>query len=271
MGRQTWRSAVYVRDAAFVAKLGAPLLDLLAPVAGEQILDLGCGDGELTARIRESGACVTGLDASESMVAAARARGLEAVCCPAGTMRYAGVFDAVFSNAALHWMPDAAEVARRIHAALRPGGRLVAEFGGEGNVASVHRALAEALARHPETGGFDDPWYFPSASQYRSVLEAAGFEVLSIASVERPTPLPSGLEVWLRLFADHALGGLPERLASELVADIEARVRGALWHPDEARVRGALWHPDRGWVLDYVRLRVMARKRLDPATDPGCA
>ena len=76
---------------------------------------------------------------------------------------------------------------------------------------------------------------------------------------ERPTPLPSGLEVWLRLFADHALGGLPERLASELVADIEARVRGALWHPD------------RGWVLDYVRLRVMARKRLDPATDPGCA
>ncbi len=248
MGKQQWRAADYVRNGAFVARLGEPLIDLLAPVAGERILDLGCGDGTLTARIAESGARVLGLDASESMVTAARTKGVEAVCCAADAMAFSGAFDAVFSNAALHWMKNAREVADRVREALRPGGRFVAEFGGEGNVAAVHRALARALACHPAAAEFEDPWYFPSVATHRAVLESAGFEVVFIERFERPTPLPAGLDDWLRLFADHALGGLPDRVADDVVAGVEADVRDALWAPEQ------------GWVMDYVRLRFEARR-----------
>lgn len=246
MAEQHWNAETYRRDGAFVAKLGEPLVDLLAVVAGERVLDLGCGDGTLTVALRDRGARVLGLDASEAMVAAARSRGLEVVCSTAEAMDFDMAFDAVFSNAALHWMRDADAVASGIYRALRPGGRLVAEFGGEGNVASVRQALANAYARRPELGAFEDPWYFPSIPDYRAVLEGVGFELSSLLRFERPTPLPSGVGDWLRLFADHALGGLPVATADGIVAEVEDAVRPRL------RGEGGVW------TMDYVRLQVVA-------------
>ncbi|MCB1954656.1 MAG: methyltransferase domain-containing protein [Rhodocyclaceae bacterium] len=248
MAEQQWNAEIYRRDGAFVARLGASLVDLLAVVPDERILDLGCGDGTLTATLRDRGARVLGLDASEAMVAAARGRGLEAVCCPADSMDFDATFDAVFSNAALHWMRDPDAVAARVFQALRPGGRFVAEFGGEGNVASVRGALADAYARRPELGPYPDPWYFPSMTGYRAVLERAGFALHSIERIERPTPLPSGVGDWLRLFADHALRELPVHMAGGIIAEVEEALA--------PRLRGA----DGIWTMDYVRLRLVATR-----------
>src|SRR3984957_20609780 len=131
---QTWNTEAYATNGRFVADLASGVVELLAPQAGEAILDLGCGDGALTEKIAATGAVVTGADASAAMVAAARTRGLKVVEVSATEMQFDAQFDAVFSNAALHWMPDAEAVLAAVHRALKPGGRFVAEMGGMGNI-----------------------------------------------------------------------------------------------------------------------------------------
>jgi SAM-dependent methyltransferase len=240
---QEWLAERYATHARFVADLGAPVLDLLAPRPGERILDLGCGDGALTEQLVRAGAAVVGVDAGQDMVIAARARGLDARLINAHELPFDSEFDAVFSNAALHWMMRPDEVLAGVRRALRPGGRFVGEFGGHGNVAAVVVALRAVLGvRVPSS-----PWYFPTVDEYTERLEAHGFRADSIALIPRPTPLPTDLGGWLDTFAGGFLSALPgdERLAAR-----DAMV--SLLTPVLRDSRGR-------WTLDYVRLRFAAR------------
>jgi len=252
--QQHWDPDRYRSEAGFVAELGLPVVDLLAPRPGERILDLGCGEGALTATLAEMGCEVVGVDASPDQIARARAEGLDAHVLDGHRLieapRFEGAFDAVFSNAALHWMkrdPDAvlAGVAR----ALKPGGRFVAEMGGAGNVDAIRRACHAELSARGADPVPVDPWFFPSVADYRARLERAGFAVRSIELIPRPTPLPGDVAGWLATFAESFLAALPEAERPEAVASIRTRLQ-----PD-------LQAPDGSWTADYVRLRFAADLR----------
>lgn len=245
---QTWHAGRYAVDAAFVPALGATVADLLAPQSGERILDLGCGDGALTECLMQSGADLHGIDASPELVAAARARGVQAEVMDGHALRFDQAFDAVFSNAALHWMREPDHVLDGVHRALKPGGRFVGEFGGHGNVAAIVTALLAALQAHgiDTTRGFR--WFFPTADAYRARLERHGFVVDQIALVPRPTLLPSGMDRWLATFADPFLVGLPET------------VRRSLLDRTVALLEPTLRDDDGRWTADYVRLRFCAHR-----------
>lgn len=244
---QRWDPARYRRNAAFVAELGQPLLELLAPEPGERILDLGCGDGALTALIAAR-ARVFGVDASAEQVAAARARGLEAAVADGTRLAFDAEFDAVFSNAALHWMRDPDAAIDGVWRALKPGGRFVAECGGAGNVETVRRALAVALARRGVDAEVASPWYFPAPEEYRARLERRGFCVVSLALVPRPTTLPGALADWLDTFAESFLATVPPQTRPTVKAEVEEMLRDEL--ADAAGI----------WTVDYVRLRFVAAK-----------
>lgn len=244
---QDWRADRYAANAGFVPELGGPVVELLAPRPGERILDLGCGDGVLTKRLLDLGCEVVGVDGSADMVRAARERGVDARVADGQALGFDREFDAVFSNAALHWMrrdPDA--VVAGVARALRPGGRFVAEMGGHGNVAAVTVALLAVLARRGLDGMRAHPWYFPTPDAYRVRLEAHGFRVERIDLIPRPTPLPAGMSAWLDTFAEPFLKLLPE---GERVAAKEETV--GLLAPALRDERGA-------WTADYVRLRFRA-------------
>ena len=248
MNEQSWTAESYARNAAFVPALGAAVVEWLAPRAGERILDLGCGDGTLTRRIVESGARVVGLDGSADLVAAARAAGIEARLGDAHDLSFEAEFEAVFSNAALHWMLEPDRVIAGVGRALCPGGRFVGEFGGEGNVATVFAALDESLRRRGLDAAQRFPWYFPSAAAYTARLNAGGFSVERIELFARPTLLPTGMEAWLATFAQPFFAGLdpPQRreIAGEVSDALAPKLRDAAGD----------------WVADYVRLRFSARK-----------
>ncbi|QNH15702.1 Trans-aconitate 2-methyltransferase [Xanthomonas sp. SS] len=242
---QRWNAQGYADDAGFVPALGTPVLELLAPQPGERILDLGCGDGVLTAKLAASGAEVLGVDASPELVDAARARGVDAQVLDGHALAFEQRFDAVFSNAALHWMREPDLVLGGVRRALRPGGRFVGEFGGHGNVAAIVTALHAALRLHgaPATAF---AWFFPSADAYAQRLQAHGFQVLQIALLPRPTPLPTGMAGWLRTFADPFLVGLNATTRQDVLATAVALLTPTLCD-------------DRGrWSADYVRLRFHA-------------
>ncbi|HQU16360.1 MAG: SAM-dependent methyltransferase [Chromatiales bacterium 21-64-14] len=247
MGGQTWDPERYRRNARFVAELGEPLLDLLAPAPGERILDLGCGDGALTEKLAARGCQVVGVDASAAQVQAARARGLDARVMDGAALDFDGEFDAVFSNAALHWMAQPRAVTEGVWRALRPGGRFVAEFGGAGNVAAVRAALHRISTRHGIDPTAADPWYFPAPEAYRVLLQSQGFQVEHLQHFERPTPLPGDIRGWLETFCGSFLAALPVDRQGRFLDE----VREAL---------GALCGADGRWVLDYVRLRVVAHR-----------
>ena len=242
---QDWDAEGYARHAGFVPALGSAVLDLLDPQPGEAILDLGCGDGVLTARIAVAGAEVTGLEPDADMVARARARGLAVIQQDAHDPFGSGLYDAVFSNAALHWMREPQRVLVNARAALKPGGRFVAEQGGFGNVAAVVTALNASLesAGHPVP---PSPWDFPSPAAQRARLEAAGFGVTQIDLIPRPTPLPTGIAGWLATFGAPFMPGLDAEARAAVIADTERRLTHLR---DESGT----------WYADYVRLRFAAR------------
>jgi len=243
-----WSSDLYEKNARFVSDLGAGVFDWLAPRADERILDLGCGDGALTERLVAAGAEVVGTDFSTDMVAGAVRRGIDARVVDGHALDFRAEFDAVFSNAALHWMTRPDAVIDGVARALRPGGRFVAEFGGHGNVAAIRTALSAVIERL--TGEADVPggiWYFPSCAEHRARLEKAGFTVDRIALIPRPTPLPSDMAGWIETLAAPVLARVP--------ADLRATVR------DETveRLRPALCDSDGNWTADYIRIRFEAR------------
>ena len=248
MTTQSWDPERYARHARFVSDLGQPVVELLAPQAGERILDLGCGDGALTAQLVAAGCRVVGVDASEAQIGGARARGLDVRVMNGEQLDFAAEFDAVFSNAALHWMKRADVVIAGVWNALVPGGRFVGEMGGAGCVAKIKAALLAALQRRGIGAGAFDPWYFPSVDDYRARLVARGFRVDYIALIPRPTPLPGDVTGWLETFAESFTAALP---AAQRPAFLE-EVREAL--------RPELCDADGQWTADYVRLRFRAYK-----------
>jgi trans-aconitate methyltransferase len=247
---QSWNASHYDRAGAFVPKLGADLIELLAPQPGERVLDLGCGTGDLTARIAERGALVTGLDASSEMVSEAKRKhpSLSFSLADGQELRFEGELDAVFSNAALHWMPRADAVAEGVARALRPGGRFVAEFGGARCVQTVRDAVRDELLERGVPGHGTPAWFFPSVPQYARILDEAGLFVRTALWFERPTRLEGsgGLATWLELFCLPLLLALGDRRA-EVVAGVERRCHAQLYR-------------DGAWWLDYTRLRVDAVK-----------
>jgi len=243
---QVWRTDTYVANAAFVAELGAPVLELLAPKPGQLILDLGCGDGRLTERIAATGAQVIGADASPDLLASAKSRGLSVTLVDGHALSFDPVFDAVFSNAALHWMTRPAEVIAGVRRALKPGGRFVGEFGGHGNVAAIATALLAVLERRGIDGRARYPWFFPTTDEYAALLTSGGFTVREIALIPRPTALPTGMEGWLATFADPFLLHFSQAERAAVVAEAVALLAPSL------RDAGGRW------TADYVRLRFAA-------------
>ena len=245
---QTWDAQAYGLNGAFVHELAGGVLEWLAAKPGEKILDLGCGDGQLTQRIAATGADVLGVDASADMVRAARERGVVADLGDAQQLPYADqTFDAVFSNAALHWVRDQDAMIAEIDRVLKPGGRFVAEMGGHGNIAAIRVALMAVLARHGYGDLEDGVNYYPTADSYALRLEKHGFQVQRIALIPRPTPLPkSGMTEWLRTFRRGVLEGVPEQLRAQVVEETATLLEPVL--RDEQG----------NWVADYVRLRFVA-------------
>lgn len=248
---QIWDPSSYNRNAGFVSQLGADVVELLAPQPGERVLDLGCGEGTLAEALLKAGCKVVGVDASPPLVEAARARGVQAFVADGEALTFDREFDAVFSNAALHWMRDADAVVQGVYKALVPGGRFVAEMGGFGCVAKIRAALAQVLAGYGIDANARDPWYFPSAEEYAQRLERAGFCVRSIALFDRPTPLPTGVEGWLATFAQTQLAGLSAEQSASALREVRQVLAPQLCGPS-------------GWFADYVRLRFAADKPAQP-------
>ena len=245
MASQEWNAVDYASNARFVSDLGEPVLDLLQAQAGERILDLGCGDGALTERLAAQGVIVVGIDSSPQMVTAARARGLDVRLADAQALSFEDEFDAVFSNAVLHWIPDFAPVLGGVRRALHPHGRFVGEFGGHACVAAVRTALMAVARRR----GIDLtlPWNFPTPEEFEECLVAAGFVPDVVRLVPRPTFLPSGMPAWLRTFAGWAFDPLPEAERESAFAETVELLRPTL-RDSHGR-----------WTADYTRLRFAAR------------
>jgi SAM-dependent methyltransferase len=249
---QQWCAAGYAANAHFVPALGQPVLDLLQPQPGERILDLGCGDGVLTEKLVALGAQVVGIDSSEEMIAAARKRGLDARAVDARALPFESEFDAVFSNAVLHWIKDDpdAPVAGAFRA-LKGGGRFVGELGGHACVGAIIVALVATLERR----GVSDaaswiPWYFPTVDDYEIRLRRVGFTPQSVQLIPRPTPLPTGMRGWLETFANPLCAALPHPQGE----------RGGFLDEVTALLKPVLCDANGCWTADYTRLRFAAVK-----------
>jgi len=247
---QNWSAAGYAANAQFVPALGQPVLELLQPLSGERILDLGCGDGALTEKLVAAGAEVIGVDSSADMIAAARARGLDARVMDARSLTFANEFDAVFTNAVLHWVKDDPDApVTGAFRALKSGGRFVGEMGGHACVGAITVALLATLERRGVKNAPSwIPWYFPTAGDYETRLRKAGFVPLSVQLIPRPTPLPTGMRGWLDTFANPFCAALPESDRSSFLDEVTALLKPVL-----CDTQGR-------WTADYTRIRFAALK-----------
>ncbi len=252
MSVNAWNASLYDQKHAFVSEYGKSLLSILDPQAGENILDIGCGTGHLSSEIAQVGASVVGIDSSASMIETARKSypGLDFRVEDARTFVLPAHFDAIFSNAALHWIPEAERVVCNLAVSLKPGGRFVLEMGGKGNIAQLveatRQSVRELMQREIET-----PWYFPSIGEYTPILERYGLLVRSAILFDRPTPLEDGADgvrTWLTMFGEQMLRDVPAEMKSVVLARIEEKLRPTFFKSDR-------------WVIGYCRLRLVAYKQ----------
>jgi trans-aconitate methyltransferase len=244
-----WDARSYQDRHSYVFKHGEGLVELLDPEPGETILDLGCGSGQLTAKIAEAGALVSGIDLSPDMIAQAHSNypAIEFRVADATSFVVDDSVDAVFSNAVLHWVNDAAAAIARVHAALKPGGRFVLEMGGNGNTRTLLAAVRDVAEKFGET--LRNPWFYPSVGEYSALLESAGFEVRFATLFDRPTTVPgeNGLDDWLLMFGGKLFAGIDEEKQREIRREVADRLRPVMFR-------------DGDWIVDYRRLRVVAVK-----------
>jgi len=249
MSKTTWNPKLYDESHSFVWKLAGEVLALLDAKPGERVLDLGCGTAQLTRKLADAGISVVGLDASQEMIDQARRLhpGLRFELADGQTFALGETFDAVFSNAALHWMPDLERVFARVFAHLRPGGRFVFEMGGARNLFAIRDAIEQALREigAPSEGG--EMKNYLSVAQACALLEKAGFEVVHATWTERPTPLegPRGLRTWIEMFGGAWLAHVPQARREEFFAAVDRHAKPHLFR-------------DGQWIADYKRLRVKA-------------
>jgi trans-aconitate methyltransferase len=250
MSRSTsWNPENYSKNARFVSNLGEPLLQLLDAQPGELILDLGCGDGALTEKIAGYGCAVIGADSSFPQLKAAKDRGLNVAVMDGHQFSFRRKFDAVFTNAALHWMKRPELVVAGVASSLKPAGRFIGEFGGEGNVAKIHSALHAVLRRHAIDPTPIDPWYYPSPEEYSKLLSKAGFIVTYIELIPRPTKLPGDILDWLEIFAQPFTQALAEPKRLSFLKEVRNELATSLRDGDG------------NWFADYIRLRFKATKQ----------
>jgi trans-aconitate methyltransferase len=244
----SWNPQTYASNARFVSDLGEPLLQLLEPQPGDLILDLGCGDGALTEKIAGYGCAVVGVDSSLPQLKAAKDRGLQVAVMDGHQLSFRRKFDAVFTNAALHWMKQPESVVAGVASSLKPTGRFIGEFGGKGNVQRIRSALHAGLRRHAIDPTPIDPWYYPSPEEYSKLLLKAGFIVTCIQLIPRPTKLPGDILDWLEIFAQPFAQALAEPQRRIFLKGVR----------DELAT--CLRDGDGNWIADYVRLRFKATR-----------
>ena len=252
--KDEWDSNLYDDKISFVSKLGRDVVTLLNPQPGERILDLGCGTGDLTNEILLAGADPVGIDYSSSMIETAMSKypNITFKVDNGETFRVSESFDAVFSNAALHWMTRPRMVIESVWLALRNGGRFVAEFGGKGNVAAITKAIGQVVSMYGIDASERNQWFYPSIGEYASLLEAQGFRVVNALHFVRPTPLEdgeNGLRHWLDMFAGTFFTDMSEVQKLKAYSSIEEILRPTLYSNGK-------------WTADYARIRVKAVKIL---------
>ncbi len=247
-----WNSALYDTKHGFVSKYGEEVVRLLDPKKGEVILDAGCGTGDLTAVISASGAIVEGVDSSGEMIRQAKEKfpGIAFVKANLTEYERPGYYDAIFSNAALHWILDKEKAVEKLVGNLKQGGRLVLEMGGKDNVGEIINAITGTLKKHNlEKRVSNQPWYFPSIGEYASLLEAHGFRVVYAVHFDRETELKSGNGIidWIRMFGKDFFDGLDEMTVDGMLREIQTSLFATRFYNNK-------------WHADYKRLRIVAEK-----------
>ncbi|HSZ32576.1 MAG TPA: methyltransferase domain-containing protein [Puia sp.] len=247
-----WNTELYDKKHDFVSKFGEGILSYLQPKAGETILDLGCGTGDLTQEIFQKGARVIGVDNSAEMIQVAKTKfpSIEFFQADARIMNFDTPFDAIFSNAVLHWIKEKDLVIRQMHLSLKENGRIVLEFGGKGNIQQMENAMRMVLKRN----GYDknaniDFWYFPSIGEYATELEKQNFRVIHAEHFDRNTPLKGdrGMKDWFKMFGINFLNDVPEDEIEYILDEVDDILR-----PTHYR--------DGIWNADYKRIRIVAIK-----------
>ncbi|OAH56647.1 MULTISPECIES: class I SAM-dependent methyltransferase [Bacillaceae] len=250
--KDNWNANLYDTKHSFVSKYGDNLIELLAPKQGEKILDLGCGTGDLAKKLYDNGVDVKGVDKSKNMVTQAMSKypNISFIVQDAITLEYDNEFDAVFSNAALHWIKPPKQALQCIYKSLKQDGRFVAEFGGNGNVQTItdeiiHQVKKEGIGYKIE----QFPWYYPSIGEYSSLMEEVGFRVIFAGHYDRPTQLhgENGLMNWIEMFGSHMFEGIAEDRKDYIMKKVENSLKEILYK-------------DGNWIADYKRIRVIGIK-----------
>ncbi|QGH32624.1 methyltransferase domain-containing protein [Gracilibacillus salitolerans] len=248
-----WSSALYDERHRFVSDLGEGVMNLLSPKEGERILDVGCGTGDLANEMDKMGANITGVDRSANMIQEAQNKypNLHFQTMDVYNMEFHNEFDAVFSNATLHWVTKPKQALERLYESLHSGGRLVAEFGGKDNVLNIRQGMQDSYRKlFPTNEPLEEPWYFPSMGEYTSLMEEVGFTVSYARYFTRPTPLDGedGLKNWILMFTAGMLAQLNDTEKEQLVKHVGQVLKPALYR-------------DQQWLADYCRIQVIGYKK----------
>ncbi|MFD1926653.1 class I SAM-dependent methyltransferase [Sporosarcina siberiensis] len=250
--KDSWNADLYDAKHSFVSNYGNDIIELLTPKEDEKILDLGCGTGDLANRISVEGANVVGVDQSKNMVGQALSKypEIQFTVGDATSLDYKDEFDAVFSNATLHWIKQPEKALGSIYKSLKTNGRFVAEFGGKSNVQMI---TDEIILQFTEAGlefkPENFPWYFPSIGEYATLMEKAGFRVTFAQHFDRLTPLDgeNGMKNWIEMFGSQIFEGLTKELIDSIVSRVETNLKNTLYK-------------DGIWLADYKRIRVIGLK-----------
>ncbi|MDQ0216264.1 trans-aconitate methyltransferase [Oikeobacillus pervagus] len=248
-----WNPYLYDQKHAFVSKFGESLVDLLNPIKGESILDLGCGTGDLAFQISGQGVNITGVDQSSNMIEQAKRKypDLAFHVCDAIQLQFVEKFDAFFSNATLHWIHPPEKALQNIYTSLKHGGRLVAEFGGKGNVQTITKELVLQFEKVGIPFPYESfPWYFPSIGEYTSLMEQVGFRVMFAQHFDRPTPLDgeNGIQQWLQMFGGTMFENIQEDIKETIIQNVQQQLKNTPLYQDGH------------WLADYKRIRVIGIK-----------